>query len=88
MGKLLLNVLATILEFEADVIREGTRDGKMVAKAKGRPRGKQPMLTIRQDTHFLELNGAGERAKVEQVMIGQSTVTEQFKANNAVQPNY
>jgi DNA invertase Pin-like site-specific DNA recombinase len=40
----LFNVLAMVAEFEADLIRLGTREGMKVAKAKGRPRGKQPKL--------------------------------------------
>jgi DNA invertase Pin-like site-specific DNA recombinase len=39
VGKLLLNVLGMVAEFEADLIRARTREG-MAAKAKGRLRGK------------------------------------------------
>ncbi len=59
MGKLLFNVLAMISEFEADLIRMRTREGMKVAKAKGRLRGKQPKLTVKQENHLLELHAAG-----------------------------
>lgn len=38
VGRLLCNVLTMIAEFESDLIRLRTREGMMVAKAKGRPR--------------------------------------------------
>jgi DNA invertase Pin-like site-specific DNA recombinase len=36
VGRLLLNVLGMVAEFEADLIRMRTREGMAVAKAKGR----------------------------------------------------
>lgn len=77
MGKLLFNVLAMISEFEADLIRMRTREGTKVAKAKGRLRGKQPKLTVKQETHLLELQAAGEHSKAELAelfSLGRSTV--------------
>ncbi|MCX6500249.1 MAG: recombinase family protein [Arthrobacter sp.] len=77
MGKLLFNVLAMISEFEADLIRMRTREGMKVAKAKGRLRGKQPKLTVKQENHFLELHAAGEYSKAELAElfgVGRSTV--------------
>lgn len=77
MGKLLFNVLAMISEFEADLIRMRTREGMKVAKAKGRLRGKQPKLTVKQENHLLELNAAGEYSKAELAelfSVGRSTV--------------
>ncbi|GAB2722768.1 recombinase family protein [Arthrobacter bambusae] len=77
MGKLLFNVLAMISEFEADLIRMRTREGMKVAKAKGRLRGKQPKLTVKQENHLLELHAAGEHSKAELAelfSVGRSTV--------------
>lgn len=48
MGKLFFNILATFAEFEADLIRLRTREGIAVARAKGKLRGKQPKLSLRQ----------------------------------------
>jgi DNA invertase Pin-like site-specific DNA recombinase len=45
VGRLLVNVLAMVAEFESDLIRARTREGMQVAKAKGRLRGKQPKLS-------------------------------------------
>ena len=44
VGRLLVNVLAMVAEFESDLIRLRAREGMKVAKAKGRLRGKQPKL--------------------------------------------
>ncbi|MGO4490903.1 recombinase family protein [Arthrobacter sp. 2YAF22_2] len=77
MGKLLFNVLAMISEFEADLIRMRTREGMKVAKAKGRLRGKQPKLTVKQEDHLLELHAAGNHSKAELAElfgVGRSTV--------------
>ncbi len=77
MGKLLFNVLAMISEFEADLIRMRTREGMKVAKATGRLRGKQPKLTVKQETHRLDLHAAGEHSKAELAelfSLGRSTV--------------
>jgi DNA invertase Pin-like site-specific DNA recombinase len=40
VGRLLLNVLGMVAEFEADLIRMRTREDMAVVKAKGRLRGK------------------------------------------------
>lgn len=78
MGKLLFNVLAKMIsEFEADLIRMRTREGMKVAKAKGRLRGKQPKLTVKQENHLLELHAAGGHSKAELAElfnVGRSTV--------------
>ena len=60
MGKMFFNVLATIAEFEADLIRARTREGMAVARAKGRLRGKQPKLTARQAREMRRMRDTGE----------------------------
>jgi DNA invertase Pin-like site-specific DNA recombinase len=45
VGRLLFDVLGMVAEFEADLIRMGTREGMAIAKAKGKLRGKQPTIT-------------------------------------------
>ncbi len=65
MGRLLFNVLAMVAEFEGDLIRLRTREGMRVAKAKGRLRGKQPKLNVRQEAHLVALHRAGEHSVAE-----------------------
>ena len=48
MGKMFFNILATIAEFEADLIGMRTREGMAIARSKGKLRGKQPKLSEKQ----------------------------------------
>src|ERR1700704_918694 len=65
VGRLLFNVLATVAEFEADLIRLRTKEGMRVAKAKGRLRGRQPKLNARQEAHLVSLIATGEHSIAE-----------------------
>ena len=42
MGKMMFNIMATFAEFEADLIRQRTKEGMALAKARGRLKGKRP----------------------------------------------
>jgi DNA invertase Pin-like site-specific DNA recombinase len=65
VGRLLFNVLAMVAEFEADLIRLGTKEGMRVAKAKGRLRGRRPKLNARQEAHLVSLIAAGQHSTAE-----------------------
>ncbi len=54
-----------VAEFEGDLIRMRTREGMKVARAKGRLRGKQPKLNVRQEAHLVALHRAGEHRVAE-----------------------
>jgi DNA invertase Pin-like site-specific DNA recombinase len=60
MGRMFFNVLATFAEFEADLLSLRTREGMLVAKAKGRLKGKPPKLSTTQQAHLIKLLEAGE----------------------------
>ncbi len=60
IGKLLFNVLAMVAEFEADLIRQRTREGMAVAKARGHLQGKKPKLSTAQEQHLVGLLHSGE----------------------------
>lgn len=93
IGKLLFNVLAMVAEFEADLIRSRTREGMKVAKAKGRLRGKQPKLSVKQEAHLFALHAAGGHTMYELAelfSVSRSTVYRaieraQRKTSSAVQ---
>lgn len=51
-GRLLFNVLGVVAKFEADLIRQRTREGLRVAAAKGRP----PKLSPARERHLVELH--------------------------------
>lgn len=55
MGRLLVNVLAMVAEFEADLISARTKAGMEVARSKGKLKGKAPKLNTRQARHLVEL---------------------------------
>ena len=65
LGKLMFNVLAMVAEFESDLIRARTREGMAVARAKGRLKGKQPKLSLRQEAHLVELHRTGSHTGAE-----------------------
>jgi len=60
MGKMFFNILATFAEFEADLIRLRTREGMVIARAKGKLRGKQPKLSDKQQNEMRRMHGTGE----------------------------
>lgn len=60
MGKMMFNVMATFAEFEADLIRQRTKEGMAVAKARGRLKGKKPKLPPNQEKRLVELHATGE----------------------------
>ncbi len=61
MGRMFFSMLATFAEFESDLIRERTKEGMAIAKAKGRLRGRSPKLKPRQEAHALAMLDSGEQ---------------------------
>jgi DNA invertase Pin-like site-specific DNA recombinase len=62
MGKMFFNILATFAEFESDLIRQRTREGMAVARAKGKLRGKQPKLSDKQQKELCRMHSTGTYA--------------------------
>ena len=62
MGKMMFNIMATFAEFEADLIRQRTREGVAVAKARGRLQGKKPRLPPNQEKRLVDLFHGGEQS--------------------------
>lgn len=60
MGKMFFNILATFAEFEADLTRMRTREGMAVARAKGKLRGKQPKLSVKQQRELRRMYDTGD----------------------------
>lgn len=54
------NILATFTEFEVDLLPMRTREGMVVARAKGKLRGKQPKLSPKQQRELVRMAGTGE----------------------------
>src|SRR5690554_3299609 len=60
MAKLFFNILATFVEFEADLIRMRTREGMAIARAKGKLRGRKPKLSTRQQQELRRMHDTGD----------------------------
>lgn len=72
-GKLLLGVLASIAEFEADIRRERQREGIECAKAAGVYKGRRPTVDAAQ-VRALRDQGLGGTAIAKQLGIGRASV--------------
>jgi len=62
MGKMFFNILATFAEFEADLIRLRTREGMAIARARGKLRGKQPKLSVKQQKELRRMHDSGNHS--------------------------
>lgn len=61
-AQMFLQILAVIAEFEAALIRQRTREGMAVARAKGKLKGRKPKLTPPQEAHLAKLHAADEHS--------------------------
>jgi len=59
-GRMLFSMLAMFAEFETDLVRQRTKEGMAVARAKGRLKGGLPKLSKAQERHLVSLVRAGE----------------------------
>jgi DNA invertase Pin-like site-specific DNA recombinase len=64
-SRMFLQILAVVAEFEANLIRQRTREGMVVAKAKGKLRGKQPKLKPGQAREVRRMHDSGDYTIVE-----------------------
>jgi DNA invertase Pin-like site-specific DNA recombinase len=69
MGKMFFNTLATVAEFEVDLLRMRTREGMAIAHVNGKLKGKPPKLSARQRIHVLGLARTGEHTIAELVEL-------------------
>ena len=72
MGKMFFNIIATLAEFEADLIRLRTREGMAITRAKGKLRGKQPKLTDRQQRELYRMHTTVEYSSAISLRSSQS----------------
>jgi len=59
-GRLVFHVLASIDEFQRELIVEGTHEGLAAARARGRTGGRKPSLTAAKVAHARELYAGGD----------------------------
>ena len=72
-GKLLLGVLASIAEFEADIRRERQREGIEKAKAAGVYKGRKPSVNVRA-VREIHAEGVGGTEIAKRLGIGRASV--------------
>lgn len=87
-GKLMANIMASLAEFEGDVIRERVKSGIAAAKARGQKIGRQPGQRIKSDhlaPKVLDMieEGGSYRAIADKLNISKSTVTEIVKRHRS-----
>lgn len=82
-GKLVLSVLASMAEFERDLIVERTREGLAHARSQGRVGGRRPKLDETQQQAALAALASGmSEAQVAQTFgVSRSTITRLKRAN-------
>jgi hypothetical protein len=61
-ARMFLQILAVIAEFEANLIRQRTREGMEIARQNGKLRGKQPVLKPAQDREVRRMHDSGDYA--------------------------
>lgn len=59
-ARMFLQILAVIAEFEANLIRQRTREGMDIARQNGKLRGKQPTLKPAQDREIRRMHDSGD----------------------------
>jgi len=64
-GRLTFHILASIAEFERDLISERTREGLAAARARGRKGGRRPVLSAAKVEHARKLRDGGEHTKTQ-----------------------
>ena len=61
-ARMFLQILAVIAEFEANLIRQRTREGMAIARARGKLRGKPPKLSPAQTREVHRMHASGDYA--------------------------
>ena len=73
-GKLMLNLLGAIAEFERELMLERQREGIAKAKAKGKYVGRQPTARIKSDQVMLKAEGKSAERHRQDVGISRASV--------------
>lgn len=83
-GRLMLNVLGSVAQFEREMMLERQREGIEKAKAAGKFKGRPPTLhKIADQVHALTAEGKGPAAVARELGIGRSSVYRILESNGA-----
>lgn len=91
-GKLIASIMASLAEFERDLLRERVKSGIAAAKARGKKIGRQPGQRIKSDRLApkvvkLVAGGVSYRQIAAQLDISKTTVTEIMKRQTSMSRN-
>lgn len=83
-GKLIASVMASLAEFERDLVRERVRSGLAAAKAKGKKLGRQPGQRVKADRYSSKVlqmvsEGHSYRQIAQELHLSKTTVNEIVK---------
>ncbi len=83
-GKLIASVMASLAEFEQDLVRERVRSGLAAAKAKGKKLGRRPGQRVKADRYAPKVlqmvsNGRSYRQIARELHLSKTTVNEIVK---------
>ena len=83
-GKLVASVMASLAEFERDLVRERVRSGLAAAKAKGKKLGRQPGQRVKADRYSSKVlqmvsEGHSYRQIAQELHLSKTTVNEIVK---------
>ena len=87
-GKLIANIMASLAEFERELIQERVKSGLAAAKARGKQLGRQAGDTYKQDKYekkvmALRSEGKSYRAIAESLKLDKNTIMSIIKRNAA-----
>lgn len=90
-GKLMASIMASLAEFESDVIRERVKSGIAAAKARGKKIGRQPGQRIKSDRLAPKVlsmidESNSYRTIADKLSISKSTVTDIVKRHRSLVP--
>lgn len=90
-GKLMANIMASLAEFESDLIKERVKSGIAAAKARGKKIGRQPGQRIKSDRLAPKVLSLIEernsyRTIADKLSISKSTVTDIVKRHRSLAP--
>jgi DNA invertase Pin-like site-specific DNA recombinase len=90
-GKLMASIMASLAEFESDLIRERVKSGIAAAKARGKKIGRQPGQRIKSDRLAPKVlsmieEGNSYRTIADKLSISKSTVTDIVKRHRSLVP--
>lgn len=85
-GKLLLNVLASVAEFERELIRDRTKAGLVRARLQGKTLGRPSVAIDMDQVRAMRASGVGLRTIAKQLGVSHQTIKNRLRKDGAEAP--